>query len=118
MLRRGDIIRAYSHATLDHHERQQRLERLQLEHALEVRTVEVILDDDHCAVGKTLMELQLPSKCVIASIHRGAHTVIPRGHTRLLAGDRVVALATEEGEAVLRQCLTLGGDQDKEKGSK
>ena len=113
MLRRGDIIRAYSHAALDHQEHQQRLERLQLEYALETRTVEVILNDDHYSVGKTLMELQLPPECVIASIHRGAHTLIPRGHTQLMVGDRVVALATEEGEGALRQCLTLGGDKEK-----
>ncbi len=114
MLRRGDIIRAYSHAALDHQERQQRLERLRLEHALEARTIEVVLNDDHCAVGKTLKELQLPPECVIVSIHRGEHTLIPRGNTQLLAGDRVVALATEKGEMALRQCLTLGIDNAEE----
>ena len=112
MLRRSDIIRAYSHAILDHQERQQRLERLRLEHELKARTVEIVLDDNHGAIGKTLKELQLPPECVIVSIHRGEHTLIPRGNTRLMAGDRVVALATEEGEVALRQCLTLGGNRN------
>jgi CIC family chloride channel protein len=116
MLRRGDIIRTYSHTVLDHRERQQHLERLQLEHALEARTVEVILSDEHWAVGKTLMELQLSPECVIGSIHRGAHTLIPRGHTQLLAGDRVVALTAEEGEVALRRCLILGGEEIEEIG--
>ena len=115
MLRRSDIIRAYSHAVLNHHERQQRLKRLQLEHELEARTVEVVLDDNCGAIGKTLKELQLPPECVIVSIHRGEHTLIPRGNTRLMAGDRVVALATEEGEVALRQCLTLGGNRNEDK---
>ncbi len=107
LLRRSDIIHAYARAALDHQARLERLERMRLEQTLETHTVEIVLDDDHCAVGRTLQELHLPDDCVIVTIRRGRRTVIPRGSTQLLAGDRVIAIATTDGEAALRQCLTM-----------
>ena len=74
------------------------LERIQLEQALEARTIEITLNSKHGAVGRTLKELQLPHECVIISVRRGPCQLIPRGYTRLLSGDRLIALATEAGE--------------------
>jgi len=106
MLERSDIIRAYSQLSLDNQERLAHIERLQLERATEARTVEVVLDGRSRAVGKTLKELSLPPECVVASIHRGTRTLIPRGDTQLRAGDRVVAVTTGAGETALRQSLS------------
>jgi len=71
--------------------------------------VEIPLRDGDGAIGKTLQELCIPPKCVIASIRRGGRVLIPRGHTRLEAGDVIIALVTEDGEEALRACLTNGG---------
>ncbi|HHH42428.1 MAG TPA: CBS domain-containing protein, partial [Chloroflexi bacterium] len=109
MLRRGDIIRAYSHAYVDEQTRLTRMERARLEHRLGARLVEIPLRDGDGAVGKTLQELCVPPQCVIASIRRGGRVLIPRGGTRLEAGDVVIALVTEDGEEALRACLTAGG---------
>lgn len=108
MLRRGDIVRAYSRVLLDYQARRHLMERLQLEQFIGTRLVELDLNGTDNAVGKTLKELQLPPECIIVSIHRGGRIVIPRGQILLLAGDRIVALTTEKGEAVLRRYLTRG----------
>jgi trk system potassium uptake protein len=47
---------------------------------------------------------------VLVCIFRGEDTVIPRGETRLLPGDQVIALTTPELEDELRAAV-LGGDR-------
>jgi CIC family chloride channel protein len=108
MLWHSDIICAYSRACLDFQEQVDHLERIQLEQALEARTIEITLNSKHGAVGQTLKELQFSRECVIVSIRRGPRQLIPRGYTRLLSGDRLIALATEAGEEALIRCLTEG----------
>jgi len=110
MLRRGDIIRAYSHALLDQQERRYYLERLRLEQATQAQVVELDLDSRDAAVGKKLKELSIPPQCIIALIRRGRETIVPRGNTVLLAGDHVVAVVdNHQAETALRRCLTQGG---------
>ncbi|MBN1954183.1 MAG: chloride channel protein [Anaerolineae bacterium] len=110
MLRRGDIIHAYSHAHLDHQARVVHMQRAQLEHQAGERAVEVHLLDRDQAVDKTIGELEIPADCIIASIRRGSRVLIPRGQTRLEAGDIVVALvADEQGEQELINRLRLSG---------
>ncbi|MGQ9626262.1 MAG: chloride channel protein [Anaerolineae bacterium] len=108
MLRRGDIIRAYSHALLESHARRSQWEKLQLEYAAGTRLAEVELSDSDAAVGKKLRELVLPHDSLIISIRRGGRVVVPRGDTLLLAGDLVVALTTENSQEKLRKCLSEG----------
>jgi NhaP-type Na+/H+ and K+/H+ antiporter len=108
MLWQSDIICAYSRTCLGFQEQVEHLERIQLEQALEARTIEFTLNSRHGAVGYTLKELQLPRECVIVSVHRGPRQLIPRGYTRLLSGDRLIVLATEAGEEALVRCLIEG----------
>jgi Trk K+ transport system NAD-binding subunit len=70
--------------------------------------VEIKLRDHHAAVGKTVRSLDLPSHSLIASVRRSGRVVIPRGDTRLEAGDVLVALATESGAQALRNQLIHG----------
>ncbi len=111
MLRRGDIIRAYSHAYLDEQARLAHMDRARLEHRVGQRIVEITLRGRHQAIGKTLQELNLPPQCIIASIRRGGQVLIPRGNTRLQAGDVVIALVSEDEESALQACLTRSADQ-------
>jgi CIC family chloride channel protein len=125
LLRRGDIVRAYSHAALDQQARLKDLDRARLERRTGLSTsapgagtptpqegrrsssiVEIRLQDHHEAVGKTLEELDLPSRSLIASVRRGERVLIPRGNTRLEAGDVIVALVAQEDRRPLRQRLT------------
>ena len=50
------------------------------------------------AVGRSLRELALPPDCVVNSIQRGKHLVVPRGECVVEAGDRLVILASEGKE--------------------
>ncbi len=42
--------------------------------------------------GKTLAEAHIPHEIIIAAVLRGSETLVPRGHTKILAGDKLLAL--------------------------
>lgn len=54
---------------------------------------ELELPKDFRFSGKTLSEIRMPQSSVLVSISRGKEFLIPRGNTKLLAGDRVVLIA-------------------------
>jgi CIC family chloride channel protein len=113
LLRRGDIVRAYAHAHVDEQARMAQIDRarLQMRTGSDATTpmVEIRLQDHDWAVGKTARELGLPPQMLIASIRRGGRPIIPRGDTRLAAGDTIVALVSHDEERHLRKCLKDGG---------
>lgn len=103
LLRRGDIIRAYSKAALDLTEKRHRLEMLRLREETKGRIMEFELREGFAAVGKKLKDISLPPDCLVISIRRGGQIVVPRGETYLMAGDKIVLLADSSGgEEVLR----------------
>ncbi len=108
ILRRGDIIRAYGEALSRRDARYQRIERRRLEHLSGSRLIEFELNPHDGAVGLTLKELALPPESLIVSINRQGTSLIPRGNTRLLAGDHLVALAPVDGGARLTRRLRRG----------
>jgi trk system potassium uptake protein TrkA len=67
--------------------------------------VEMDIPPDGSASGPTLAEMRLPDESVIVCIFRGENTVIPRGDTRLLPGDQVIALTTPALEDELRNAV-------------
>jgi CIC family chloride channel protein len=128
LVRRSDIVRAYSYAALEQQGRLQQLDRARLErrtgldaslsgarrtlHKEDSRgsIVEIRLRAHHEAVGRTIQELDLPSHALIASVRRGRRVLIPRGDTRLEAGDVVVALVNPEEKMCLQSQLTGSDD--------
>ncbi|MEQ8765349.1 MAG: TrkA family potassium uptake protein [Planctomycetota bacterium] len=63
---------------------------------------EVALDERSPVVGLRLADVQLPEDALIAVLNRGSETLIPRGHTVLESGDRVlVVMLTRSREATL-----------------
>jgi CIC family chloride channel protein len=116
MLRRGDIVRAYSHAYVDEQARLTRIDGARLEHRAGENVLELRLQDSHRAVGKMVQDLDLPSQTLLASIRRGDRVLIPRGDTRLQVGDIVVALVPKDGETTLRSRL-IGREEHHPKNS-
>lgn len=112
MLRRGDIVHAYSHALLDKQGREHYVERLRLEAATGAELVELDLNYGDAAIGKRLKEIALPPDSVIVSVQRGGRVVVPRGNTQLLPGDRVIALTNPGNEASVRRTLTEGDQKE------
>lgn len=47
----------------------------------------------------TIGEVQWPENCLLVAIERGSQEIIPRGKTRLLAGDVIVTMTDERDEA-------------------
>ncbi len=57
------------------------------------RYVSIVIQKDRPAwewAGKELAAIGLPNGCLVAAIRRGGATLVPRGSTRLLAGDRLL----------------------------
>lgn len=55
--------------------------------------------------GKTLSEARLPEHIVIVAVLRGSETLIARGGTRIEAGDRLVALNSQDSEEAFRDLI-------------
>jgi CBS domain-containing protein len=105
MLRRGDIVRAYSLAYMDEQARLAHMDRGKLEHQTGGNALEIRLQEGHRAVGKEVQDLDLPPQTLLASVRRGGEILIPRGDTCLEVGDVVVALVPEAKEETLRSQL-------------
>jgi len=54
-------------------------------------------------IGKPLSQINLPRRCNLALIIRGAESIFPHGETELMANDEVYALVTRESEEELRR---------------
>jgi trk system potassium uptake protein TrkA len=67
--------------------------------------LEYPLDGASPATGRLVREMDLPHESNLIAILRGHNTVVPRGDTRFIAGDVVVALVNTEKEAQLRLAL-------------
>jgi len=57
------------------------------------------------AVGKSIQELELPERCVIAAIIRKGEMVVPRGAVILEQDDEVLAIADRQGAEKLAALL-------------
>ena len=108
LLRRSDIIRAYSRAALDLEEKRRHLELMRMQEEAGAKLMEFEVKEGYAAVGKKLKELNLPSDCLVVSIRRGGRIVVPRGETSLLAGDRIVILADSPDEEAILWTLRQG----------
>jgi CIC family chloride channel protein len=108
LLQREDVIRAYARATRDLEERRRRAELWQLQRESRARLVKFALHRGDAAAGKRLVELALPQECLLVSIRRGGQTLVPRGETRLLAGDDVVVMAAPSYDETIRAVLVKG----------
>lgn len=71
-----------------------------------VRIAEVPIPGTSPVVGKKLWEINLPKQVIIGCILRGDQTMVPRGDTRILAGDMLVLIASHEQEMTAIRELT------------
>ena len=58
--------------------------------------LEVIINPDYKIVNKALSEIVLPAECVVSAITRKNETVIPRGKTEILSGDKLIIITLPE----------------------
>jgi trk system potassium uptake protein len=70
-----------------------------------VRLVEVTLTERSPATGRTIAALEMPRNSSIVAIVRRASVIVPRGDSRMEAGDEVLALVGPEEEERVREIL-------------
>ncbi len=71
-----------------------------------VRIVEITIPGDSPAAGKKLWEITLSKDVIVGCILRGDSTLIPRGDTRILAGDTLVVISSNGQEIAAVKELT------------
>ena len=71
-----------------------------------VRIAEVPIPETAPAAGKKLWEINLPREVIIGCILRGEKSMIPRGDTRILAGDMLVLISSDKQEMTAIKELT------------
>ncbi len=67
--------------------------------------VEVTLAGNSPVVGKLISEIDLPAHATIVAVVRNRDVVVPRGDTRFIEGDEVVAMVTNAAEAEITALL-------------
>ena len=71
-----------------------------------VKVAQVPISQAAPVVGKKLWELNLPKEVIIGCILRGDASIVPRGDARILAGDVLVLISTDEREMAAVRELT------------
>ncbi len=79
----------------------------------EIRLLEFRLGAESPLVGRPIAELDLPYGVVIAAVHHGDATTIPRGRTSLDPGDKVVLMGTRTAMQTLQRQLAPGAEKDR-----
>jgi trk system potassium uptake protein TrkA len=67
--------------------------------------VRVDLPEDSPVINQEIKDIQLPPDAVLVSIMRGENLILPKGDTRLLAGDDVIAVTLIGNEPQLLELL-------------
>lgn len=65
------------------------------------------IPDNWSKSGKRVMELEVPSDCVLIYVIRSGSLMIPRGNTVLMAGDEITALAVGRAAKQLKKLFEL-----------
>lgn len=58
--------------------------------------LEMVVESSSPASGCLVKDLELPSECLLVSVTRGSREIIPRGSTKLLGGDHLQFIVSEE----------------------
>ena len=56
--------------------------------------------------NKLVAELNLPSNCLLVSVQRGSSEILPRGNTKILAGDMLLVMVNQSESADMLEYMT------------
>ncbi len=104
-LHRADIIRAYELALVRRTTQNLRREQIQLGTTSGASVFELEVQAGSPADGRLVSDIIWPEESLVASLQRRRQLIIPRGQTRLQAGDRLAVVANPEDEPLLRQLV-------------
>lgn len=105
VVRRSDIVRAYTRAITRraHEQHRAEVERLGRLDSTSFEHIELL--DGSPVVGKRIGEITLPKDCLIVSVRRGRKLYVPHGDTRLQVGDKLVVFTDRDCVAEMRRNL-------------
>jgi len=100
LLRREDIISAYSNALKNKNVVERFMKSRKIEKAVSAELLEIRAGNNYSCVGKKLSEIKLPDKCNIVTIFRNKEQIIPDGKTEILLGDNLVILCSDSDKVI------------------
>jgi len=71
-----------------------------------VKITHLTVSGTSTAADKKLREIDVPKNAIVGCILRGERSIIPSGNTRILAGDTLIIITTEEYEATTVKAFT------------
>lgn len=71
-----------------------------------VNVTEIVVDPGFPVAGRSLKDIELPENALVAVVIRDKEAIVPRGPTRLLAGDRVVLITLPENHGPALKAFT------------
>jgi CIC family chloride channel protein len=113
MVKRSDIIRAYDIAVSRRAELQHRAKRMRVRNLDGTEFADIIIEADDYAAGKSLAQIAaaIPKECILVSIRRGGHILIPHGDTVFKPGDAVTAFVQSSDIETVRSLLRNGAPE-------
>ena len=76
----------------------------------EAQLIEITLAEDSPARDRTIQDLDVPRDATIVAVVRSGNVVVPRGDTRMRAGDEVLVLTTPGAEDRVRTIFIANAD--------
>jgi CIC family chloride channel protein len=104
LLRRDDIVRAYSRALMGRLQGQT-AQPIQFSDLRGRQLVEVDVPEHSGLVGRAVAELHLPESALVVAIDRGEATIVPSSDTVVEVGDRAVILVPDRSVTDLHEYL-------------
>ncbi|HSG47003.1 MAG TPA: chloride channel protein, partial [Longimicrobiales bacterium] len=109
MLRRTEMMWAYKELADEHARLVERTDALSGPRRFESVSVEIqVKERDRGICHHAIREIAVPEHALIALLRRGERVVVPRGFTRVEAGDVLTLITTREYERELREWVAAG----------
>lgn len=110
MVRRVDIISAYNLAVTRRSQIKDQTEYIRTFSSDGTQFVEFTVSRDSFAVGRRVQDIAgiLPDKCILVSISRRGHVLIPHGDTTFEPGDKVTAFVSSGESRAFAESMSRG----------
>ncbi|MCB0046697.1 MAG: chloride channel protein [Caldilineaceae bacterium] len=110
VIKRHDIIRAYTIALSRRAELQHRAKRMQIRNIDGTRFADLTIEPTDFAAGKPLhkIAMRMPGECILVSIRRNGRILIPHGDTLFQPGDTVTAFVQSDNIDAIRAVFQRG----------
>jgi len=107
VIRREEILHAYTKALSRRGEIQHRVRRAQSRNLEGMEFIVLTLVDEDQAVGKALQELapDLPEECIVVSLQRDGRVLVPHGNTTFQPGDRLTVFGRSADREHLERAI-------------